>query len=58
MSIPIDHVLMLRDDISRLVNCKLKVRHRVELLISAACTPEADRIESWLAYAISLVHDC
>ena len=58
VSIAIDYVLMLRDNVGCLIDCKLQVWHHIELLLGATCTPKTYWVKSWLSGTIGFMHDC
>ena len=57
MTIAVDHVLVLTNNIIGLFNGESEIWHRIELLNCAVSTPKADWIQLWLTSSILLVHD-
>ena len=57
MPVSVDHVLMLRDNISCVVDGERQVRHRIELLDRAAGAPKTHWVQLRFACSILLVHN-
>ena len=57
MPVSVDHVLVLRDNISCVIDGERQVRHSIKLLNCAACTPKTHWVQLRFACSVLLVHN-